>query len=127
MNKLKLRTILIMGSFFLIAYTGCSVFQSSDVFECRLVELRENPTSQYYDAVIRVERIDLIQPLKSRFYLTTPSILLELVNARYTEDGESEDRLEVGDTFIVPLQKPDWKLFILEENDIYVVLYRTRI
>ncbi|MFC2168843.1 hypothetical protein ACFLRW_07660, partial [Acidobacteriota bacterium] len=96
-----------------------SVFQSSDVFECSLVELRENPTSQYYDAVVRVERIDLIQPLKSRFYLTTPSILLELVDARYTEDGESEDLLEVGDTFIVPLQKPDWKFFIQEENDIY--------
>ena len=57
--------------------------------------------------------------MKSRFYLTTPSSLLELDGLIYTEDGESEDLLEVGDTFIVPLQKPDWKFFVREENEIY--------
>ena len=119
MKKIKLMTIVLLGIFLLIATKGCSVFQSSEVFECSLVELRENPVSKYYDAVVRVERIDLSQPLKSRFYLTTPSSLLELDGLIYTEDGESEDLLEVGDTFIVPLQKPDWKFFIREENEIY--------
>ena len=108
-----------MGIFLLITAKGCSLFQSSEVFECSLVELRENSVSKYYDAVVRVEKIDLNLPLKSRFYLTTPSSLIELVDVTYTEDGESEDLLEVGDIFIVPLQKPDWKYFIREENDIY--------
>ena len=109
----------LMGIFLLVAAKGCSLFQSSEVFECSLVELRENSVSKYYDAVVRVEKIDLNLPLKSRFYLTTPSSLIELVDVTYTEDGESEDLLEVGDIFIVPLQKPDWKYFIREENDIY--------
>ena len=108
-----------MGIFLLVAAKGCSLFQSSEVFECSLVELRENSVSKYYDAVVRVEKIDLNLPLKSRFYLTTPSSLIELMDVTYTEDGESEDLLEVGDIFIVPLQKPDWKYFIREENDIY--------
>jgi len=119
MKKLNLITSVLMGIFLLIATKGCSLFQSSEVFECSLVELRENPVSKYYDAVVRVERIDLSPPLKSRFYLTTPSSLIELVNITYTDDGESEDLLEIGDTFIVPLQKPDWKFFIQEEKNIY--------
>jgi len=119
MKKINLITIVLVGIFLLIAAKGCSLFQPSEVFECSLVELRENSVSQYYDAVVRVERIDLSQPLKSRFYLTTPSSLIELMDVTYTEDGESEDMLEVGDTFIIPLQKPDWKFFIREENDIY--------
>ncbi|MCJ7581118.1 MAG: hypothetical protein MUP98_11370, partial [Candidatus Aminicenantes bacterium] len=119
MKKLNILTSVFLGIFLLIAATGCPSFKSSEVFECSLVELRENPVSQYYDAVVRVERIDLSQPFKSRFYLTTPSSLLELEGLNYTEDGESEDLLEVGDTFVVPLQKPDWKFFIREENEIY--------
>ena len=119
MKKIKIISSVLLGIFLLIAAKGCTVFQSSEVFECSLVELRENPVSKYYDAVVRVERIDLIQPLKSRFYLTTPSSLIELEGLNYTEDGESEDLLEVGDTFIVPLHKPDWKFFIREEDEIY--------
>jgi len=119
MKKLNLIISVLMGIFLLIAAKGCSLFQSSEVFECSLVELRENSVSKYYDAVVRVEKMDLSLPLKSRFYLTTPSSLIELVDVTYIEDGEAEDLLEVGDTFIVPLQKPDWKYFIREENDIY--------
>jgi len=119
MKKINIISSVLLGIFLLVAAKGCNVFQSSEVFECSLVELRENPVSKYYDAVVRVERIDLSQPLKSRFYLTTPSSLIELVDVNYTEDGESEDFLEVGDTFIVPLKKPDWKFFIREENEIY--------
>ncbi len=109
----------LFGIFLLIAAGGCSLFQTSEVFECSLLELRENPVSQYYDAFVKVERVDLSMPLKSRFYLTTPTSLIELVDLTYTEDGLYEDRLEVGDTFIVPLQKPDWKFFIQEDENIY--------
>ncbi len=119
MKKLNLIICFLIGIFLFITAKGCSLFQPSEVFECSLVELRENPVSLYYDAVVRVERMDLSLPLKSRFYLTTPSSLIELMDVTYTEDGESEDMLEVGDTFIIPLQKPDWKFFIREENEIY--------
>lgn len=119
MKKINIITSVLLGILFLISAKGCSLFEPTEAFECSLVELRENPFSKYYDAVVRVETIDLSQPLKSRFYLTTPSSLFELADMTYTEDGQSEDLLEVGDTFIVPLQKPDWKFFIGEENDIY--------
>ncbi|MEE8377214.1 MAG: hypothetical protein V3R45_02465 [Candidatus Aminicenantaceae bacterium] len=119
MKKSNIIISVLIGIFLLFAAEGCSLFRSSEVFECSLVELRENPVSKYYDAVVRVEYMDLSQPLKSRFYITTPSRLIEMMNLTYTEDGESEDLLEVGDIFIVPLQKPDWKFFIRDENDIY--------
>ena len=119
MKKLNKTISVLLGICLLISAEGCSLFQSSEDFECSLLELRENPVSKYYDAVVRVENLELTQPLKSRFYITTPSRLIEMTDLTYTEDGESEDLLEVGDTFIVSLQKPDWKFSIQEGDDIY--------
>ncbi len=122
MKKLNLIIRVLIGIFLLISANGCSLFQSSEDFECSLLELRENSVSNYYDAVVRVENMELSQPLKSRFYITTPSRLIEMTNLTYTEDGESEDLLEVGDTFIISLQKPDWKFSIQEGDDIFCTI-----
>ncbi len=111
--------MVLSGIFLLFTSKGCSLFQPSEALECSLVELRENLVSNYYDAFVRVERVDLSEPLKSRFFLSTPTLYLELVDLAFTEDGLSEDLLEVGDTFIVPLQKPDWKFSIQEDENIY--------
>lgn len=119
MKKFSLITFSLAGIFLLLAVHGCSIFRSSEVLECSLVELKENAVSRYYDAVVKVEKVDLSQPFKSRFYLSTPTNFLELTDVIFTENGESEDLLEVGDTFIVPLQKPDWKFSIQDEKNIY--------
>ena len=119
MKKIHFVVLILLGSFFLLSAEGCFLFRSSDNFECFLVELRENTASSYYDAVIRVETIELDEPFKAKFFITTLSGLLELTDVVFAEDGESEDLLEVGDIFIIPLEKPDWKLIIQDEGNVY--------
>ncbi|MGD2294932.1 MAG: hypothetical protein PVF22_03765 [Candidatus Aminicenantes bacterium] len=103
----------------LVASKGCLFFQSDEPFRCRLVELKKNLKTLYYDAVVEVEHIVLKDPVKSRFYLTTPTRIFELAELAYIEDGADSEMLEPGDVFIVPLQKPDWKFFIREGDEIY--------
>lgn len=108
--------------FILLAANGCPIFKEHKPFECSLVELKENPVSQYYDVVIKVESIVLKNPLKMRFALVTPTSFYEVADLNFSEDGGDPELLEKGDVFVLPLKKPDWKFFIREQNDIYCSL-----
>lgn len=106
--------------FFLLS-SNCVLFEQHEPFECSLVELRENPSSGYYDAQVSITRIRLENPLKTRFLLVTPTTNHEVAELTFTEEGKDPERLEAGDEFIIPLKKPDWKFFIRDENEIYCV------
>ena len=73
----------------IVGASGCPLFKDEPVFTCSLVELRKNQATNYYDAVVEVERIDIENPLKSRFYITTPTKLIDLTDVDYTEDGQT--------------------------------------
>ena len=118
-KKNNLLWLAVVGFSLIFVAKGCSRSHTRESIECSLVELRKNVRTQYYDAVVRVENLDLENPSKSRFYLVTPTSSSELTELIYTEDGADTEILEPGDTFIVPLQKPDWKFSIRDENEIY--------
>ncbi|MFC2156369.1 hypothetical protein ACFLT9_00900 [Acidobacteriota bacterium] len=105
--------------FFLFLAPSCDLFKESSPLECSLLELRSNPSSGYYDAVVSVTRLQMDDPLKSRFSLTTPTQYFEMTDIQFQEDNVDTERMEIGDVFIVPLQKPDWKFYIREENEFY--------
>lgn len=119
MKKIGWIGIAAVGFSLMVGSKGCTFFQPEEPFTCSVVELKKNQATQYYDAVVEVDGIVLKNPLKSRFYLMTPTRILELAELAYLEDGADSEMLEPGDVFIVPLQKPDWKFFIREENAIY--------
>jgi hypothetical protein len=78
-----------------------------------LVELRPNAASRYYDAVVRVESVTLQDPLKEQFQVLTPSSAFDLSSLKFTVDGKDATRLEAGDTFVVPLKRPDWRFSLM--------------
>jgi hypothetical protein len=79
---------------------------------CKLVELRPDPTSGYYDAVVRLESVSLPDALKDRFQVITPTSTFDLSALPFTVEGSDPSRLEAGDTFTIPLKRPDWKFFL---------------
>jgi len=103
----------------LFLVVSCRPIKEKQVFDCSLLELRENPDSGYYDAVVKVERIVLDDTLKMSFAVFTPTSSYEIADLSFVEDGQDSERLETGDVFIVPLHKPDWKFHVKGQNDIY--------
>lgn len=103
----------------LLPVMSCKLLKEKEHFECSLVELRENPQSGYYDAIIKVERLTLNDTLKTKFVLSTPTSSYEIADLSFVEDGQDQERLEIGDVFIVPLRKPDWKFYVKVQDDIY--------
>ncbi|MEA3421057.1 MAG: hypothetical protein U9Q97_05210 [Acidobacteriota bacterium] len=101
---------------------SCRPIKEKQAFDCSLLELRENPDSGYYDAVVKVERIMLDDTLKMSFVLFTPTSSHEIADLSFMEDGQDPDCLEAGDVFTVPLHKPDWRFHIKGQNDIYCSL-----
>jgi len=106
----------------LSSFTGCGRLKEKKAFECSLVELTQNSESDYYDAVVKVERFIPDSALKDSFSLLTPTNTYILADLSFMEDGENSERLEMGDVFIVPLRKPDWEISIKGQNDISCVL-----
>ena len=98
---------------------SCELFKERAPLECSLDELRPNPDSGYYDAVVSISRLYLDDALKGRFSLVTPTQYFEVSDLQFVEDGADVERLEEGDVFIVPLRKPDWKFYIREEYEFY--------
>jgi len=90
--------------------TGCS---EDDCLECKVQELRANPSSQYYDAVVGVEHIgwSLVRT-KSNYTVKTLTGSYEIGDLSFVKDGKNTAELEEGDIFIVPLNQPDWSLTI---------------
>ncbi len=90
--------------------TGCS---EDDCLKCKVLELRANPSSQYYDAVVGIEHIgwSLVRT-KSNYTVKTLTGSYEIGDLNFVEDGKNTAELEEGDIFIVPLNKPDWSLTI---------------
>jgi len=103
----------------LMAPEGCDLFRDYEPFKCSLLELRENAASGYFDAVVRVERLMLKNPYTARFQVYSSTKSLDLKDCVFTVEGEDPDLVEVGDVFVFPLQKPDWKYYIREENEFY--------
>ena len=100
----------------LFAAHSCSVFQSAASADCVLVELKKNPERAYYDAVIRLESVDIENAFKARFQVLTPTNLFECSELSFVEDGQDTDLLEPGDTFIVPLVRPEWGISLREDG-----------
>ncbi|MFC2038262.1 hypothetical protein ACFLUG_00615 [Chloroflexota bacterium] len=92
--------------------------------EISLSELKENQSGGYYDAVVTVDRIDDFagDADKDDFYLrASPSgSYFSLADLSFISDGENEGGLEKGDTFVVPLQDPDWRFSITGPDDTVV-------
>jgi hypothetical protein len=101
------------------ATLSCTFPDEKEPIECKLVELKKNLSSQYYDAIIKVESLTLDQAFESRFTLVTPTNSYEMEILTFIEEGNDPAELESGDIFVVPLQKPDWKFYIREQNEIY--------
>lgn len=101
---------------------GCPVFKHRSPFECSLVDLKENSSTGYYDAEVRMERITLKDPLKSRFAVVTLTTSILVEDLTFIEEGKDPSRLEKGDVLVVPLNKPDWKLSIMEQDEVYCSL-----
>jgi hypothetical protein len=101
---------------------GCSRAKTPPpALACSLVELRANAATKYYDAVVRVESVTLQNPLKERFQVLTPTEALDLSGLQFTADGADPALLEPGDTFIIPLRRPDWKYSVVEGEAEYCV------
>jgi hypothetical protein len=98
---------------------GCKRSAPTPGLECTLLELRPNPASHYYDAVVRVESVAIHEPLKDLFQVMTPSSAFDLGSLKFTVEGQNTARLEPGDVFVVPLKRPDWKLSIMEGETEY--------
>ena len=115
MKKLVWILLAILLSPAVLFVTGCS---ENDCLECKVLELRKNPSSQYYDAVVRIEHIDWsIDSSKSNFTVKTLTGSYEIRDLSFVEDGKNAAELEEGDIFIVPLNRPDWSLAIAECAD----------
>jgi len=105
-----------------LAPAGCSRAKSRPpALGCALVELRANTVTKYYDAVVRVESVTLQNPLKERFQVLTPTQALDLSTLKFTAEGADPAALEAGDTFIIPLRRPDWKYSLVEGDVEYCV------
>lgn len=85
---------------------------------CSLLELRPNPQSGYYDAVVLLDKVSIPDPLKERFQVATPSSRLEIADLAFSEDGRDPVRLEEGDVFVIPLERPDWKFALGADDEI---------
>ena len=105
-----------------LAATGCDVikFDKREAIEFRVMELKSNDSSVYYDAVVKVERLAIskIDANKGQFTVWTPAgnIEHEMKTLVFIEDGKSPQELEEGDIFVVPLRKPDWTLNISHKS-----------
>ena len=94
--------------------SGCTRAKPKPELTCSLVELRPNGASHYYDAVTQVATITLQDPLKEQFQVLTPTSSYDLSALKFTVDGKDASRLEAGDTFVIPLKRPDWKFSIMD-------------
>jgi hypothetical protein len=93
---------------------GCKRPAPKPGLQCNLLELRPNPASRFYDAVVRIESVTIQNPLKDSFQAMTPSSAFDLASLNFTVEGQDASRLEAGDTFVIPLKRPDWKFSIWE-------------
>jgi hypothetical protein len=93
---------------------GCTRAKSKPELTCSLLELRPNPASRYYDAVVRIESVTSPNPLKEQFQVITPSSAFDLSTLKFTVEGRDTARLEPGDAFIIPLKRPDWKFTVMK-------------
>ena len=102
----------IVTAVMVICSSSCLLFEKDEYLKCRLVELRKNPNSEYYDARVKLEWANLEKPFKNRFYVRTPTKYYEMEDLTFLEDGKDPAKLESGDVFLLPLGKPDWKFYI---------------
>jgi len=93
---------------------GCTRAKGKPGLTCSLLELRPNPASRYYDAVVRIESVTSPNPLKAQFQVITPSSTFDVSTLKFTVEGRDAARLEPGDAFIIPLKRPDWKFTIVK-------------
>lgn len=105
----------VIGVLIFSAAFSCSSFRSAQTMECSLVELIRSPASGFFDAVVRLDSVGVRDAFKSRFQVLTPTLYFECSELRFVEDGLDQDVLEPGDTFVVPLQRPDWAVGLREE------------
>jgi len=98
---------------------GCKRAAPGPGLRCNLLELRSNPVSHYYDAVVRLEGVAIRDPLKDDFQVMTPTSAFNMSTLKFTVEGRDTARLEPGDVFVVPLKRPDWKLSIMEGDTEY--------
>jgi hypothetical protein len=97
--------------------SACSKPEQAGGMECSLVELRARPVDRSYDAVVRMDAVNVPDALKTRFQVLTPSLDLDLAGLVFEADGADPGLLEPGDVFVVPLNRTDWK-FGLAEGDV---------
>ena len=102
------------ASYMVLGNRGCV----HDPIELTLLELRKSPSSQYCNAIVRAERMFASDVAKGRLLLVTPTTSFEVKDLDFIEDGRDKKKLDAGDVFVVPLQRPDWKFFIREGNEI---------
>jgi len=108
----------VMVSCSILGIPGCNFFQ--EVFkehEFKTIELRENPSSQYYDAVVRVEHLQYGSQALDRFKVKTLSNVFKMEDLTFIEEGKKRSYLEAGDIFVVPLNKLEWELVIDWEDE----------
>lgn len=97
----------------LAGLAGCTRAKAKPELACTVLDLREDPASRYYDAVVRVDKVTLPDAAKTGLRVLTSTSSFDLPTLRFTADGRDPSRLEPGETFIVPLARPDWKLSIV--------------
>jgi hypothetical protein len=103
----------------LLGPAGCSRAKAKPELRCSLLEIRTNTASGYYDAVVRVERVTIRDPLKDQFQVMTPTSAFNLSLLKFTVEGHDPARIEPGETFIVPLKRPDWKFSVMAGDTEY--------
>ncbi|MGA2533792.1 MAG: hypothetical protein ABSG19_12245 [Candidatus Aminicenantales bacterium] len=99
--------------------SGCTRAKPKPELTCAIIELRPNGGTKYYDAVVQVATITLQDALKEQFQVLTPTSSYDLASLKFTVDGNDPSRLEAGDTFIVPLKRPDWKFSVMDGDKEY--------
>lgn len=73
---------------------SCVLLEEHEPLECKVVELKKNLASQYYDAIVRVEFLTLGQVVKSRFTLVTPTGSYKMEGLTFIEGSNNPVELE---------------------------------
>lgn len=99
------------------AFSSCDEHQD---LEMNIVDFRANPTSGYYDVVVKVDYIGYAvkSSAKSSFYINTvPNYRhLELSELTFSKEHGKSQTLDPGDTFIVPVMSPEWQFYVSDQD-----------
>jgi hypothetical protein len=115
----RVPAVILIAGLIILAPAGCSRAKAKPDLECTLLELRPNPVSGYFDAIVRLDKVTIEDPLKARFQALTPTAAFNVGDLKFSVEGPDSARLDPGDTFVIPLNRPDWRLALAEDSSTY--------